>query len=57
MIQFLIYVVVILIILEWLYKIRFDINQETGDLLMWFNYKGRRENIILIYKFKDINNE
>jgi len=53
MINFLIFIIVLLTMIEWLYKIRFDINQETGDLLMWFNYKGRRESIILFYQFKN----
>lgn len=45
-------ILIILIFIQWLFNPSFDINKETGDLLLWINYKKSRKYIILIYNFK-----
>jgi hypothetical protein len=45
-------ILIVLIIIQFLYNPSFDINKQTGDLILWIDYKKSRKYIILIHNFK-----
>jgi hypothetical protein len=48
--QTLIVIVICLVCLQWAFRLSLDLNNETGDVIIWYNWFGERRFFVLIDK-------
>ena len=47
-------IVITLWVVQWKFAFEFDLNYETGDLLLWYNGKNGRTYTVFIPKYRDL---
>lgn len=50
----LIIILLLLAVVQYFFGFEFDVNYETGDLLLWYNGKNGRAYVVFIPKYKDL---